>query len=72
MIGPFCVETVLTDELKFYVFEISARIVAGSNLYPEGSQYTDYMFGEPMSAGRRIAREINIARDMGMLDRVIF
>jgi 5-formaminoimidazole-4-carboxamide-1-(beta)-D-ribofuranosyl 5'-monophosphate synthetase len=72
MIGPFCVETVLTDELKFYVFEISARIVAGSNLYPEGSQYTEYMFGEPMSTGRRIAREINIAKDMGMLERVIF
>ena len=26
MIGPFCLETIVTDELKFKVFEISARI----------------------------------------------
>jgi 5-formaminoimidazole-4-carboxamide-1-(beta)-D-ribofuranosyl 5'-monophosphate synthetase len=72
MIGPFCIETVLTDELEFYVFEISARIVAGSNLYPSGSQYTEFMFGEPMSTGRRIAREIKLAREAGDLGKVVF
>ena len=72
MIGPFCVETVLTDKLEFYVFEISARIVAGSNVYPTGSPYTEYMFGEPMSTGRRIAREIKCAIEKGMLDKVVF
>jgi 5-formaminoimidazole-4-carboxamide-1-(beta)-D-ribofuranosyl 5'-monophosphate synthetase len=72
MIGPFCVETVCTDDLEFYVFEVSARIVAGSNLYPLGSQYTEFMFGEPMSTGRRIAREVKVALEQGELQKVVF
>ena len=58
IIGPFCVETICTPELEFYAFEISARIVAGTNLYPLGSQYSCYYFEEPMSTGRRVAREL--------------
>ena len=72
IVGPFCIESVLTDDLEFYVFEISARIVAGSNLYPLGSQYTEFMFGEPMSTGRRMSRDINIARKKGELHKVVF
>jgi 5-formaminoimidazole-4-carboxamide-1-(beta)-D-ribofuranosyl 5'-monophosphate synthetase len=72
MVGPFCVETVLTDDLEFFVFEISARIVAGSNLYPLGSQYTELMFGEPMSCGRRISHDISVAREQGELHKVVF
>ncbi|MEM2820325.1 MAG: formate--phosphoribosylaminoimidazolecarboxamide ligase, partial [Candidatus Bathyarchaeia archaeon] len=37
--GPFCLETVVTPDLKFYVFEISARIVAGTNVFMETSPY---------------------------------
>ena len=37
MIGPFCLETIVTDKLDFKVFEISARIVAGSNPFIGGS-----------------------------------
>ena len=33
MIGAFSLETIVTDELEFKVFEISASIVAGTNLY---------------------------------------
>jgi 5-formaminoimidazole-4-carboxamide-1-(beta)-D-ribofuranosyl 5'-monophosphate synthetase len=72
IVGAFCIETVLTDDLEFFVFEISARIVAGSNLYPLGSQYTEFMFGEPMSTGRRISRDINVARNQGELHKVVF
>ena len=32
IIGPFCLETVITDDLKIFTFEISARIVAGTNV----------------------------------------
>jgi 5-formaminoimidazole-4-carboxamide-1-(beta)-D-ribofuranosyl 5'-monophosphate synthetase len=58
IIGPFCLETICTDELEFVTFEVSARIVAGTNLYPEGSPYSSYLFSEPMSNGRRMALEI--------------
>ena len=41
MIGAFCLETIVTDKLEFRVFEISARIVAGSNPFVSGSSYSD-------------------------------
>lgn len=71
MIGPFSLETIITPELKFYVFEISARIVAGTNLFINGTPYTDLRYGEPMSTGRRIAREIKIAIEKNQLDKVL-
>jgi 5-formaminoimidazole-4-carboxamide-1-(beta)-D-ribofuranosyl 5'-monophosphate synthetase len=69
--GPFSLETVITPDLKFFVFEISARIVAGTNLYMDGSQYTQLRYKEPMSTGRRIAREIKTAIEQGKLDKVV-
>ena len=70
MIGAFCLETVFTDELEIKVFEISARIVAGTNLYTSGSPYSDFI-EENMSTGRRIAREIKLAAAAGKLDEII-
>ena len=68
--GSFCLETVVTDQLEFKVFEISARIVAGTNPYISGSPYTDFI--EPgMSTGRRIARELKIAREKGLLAEIL-
>lgn len=70
LIGSFCLETVVTDKLEFKVFEISARIVAGTNPYASGSPYSDFIYPE-MSTGRRIAMEIKKARDMGCLEKVL-
>ena len=70
MIGAFCLETIVTDQLEFRVFEISARIVAGSNPFVSGSPYSDLI--EPgMSTGRRIARSIRVANSLGRLDRIL-
>lgn len=70
LFGPFCLETVITPDLEFFVFEISARIVAGTNPYINGSPYTDLRYNEPMSTGRRIAREIKLAIEAGKTDRI--
>lgn len=70
MIGPFCLETVVTDKLELKVFEISARIVAGTNLYISGSPYSD-LVEENLSTGRRIAREIKIANKEDLLESII-
>ncbi len=70
MIGPFCLETVVTDSLELKVFEISARIVAGTNLFISGSPYSD-LVDEKLSMGRRIAREINNALETDQLSEVI-
>ena len=71
LFGPFCLETVLTPEEEIYVFEISARIVAGTNPYINGSPYTWAKYNEAMSTGRRIAREIKNAILSDRLNEVL-
>ena len=71
LFGPFCLETIITPDQKFYVIEISARIVAGTNLFIEGSPYADLLYNEPMSTGRRIAREIKITIKKNRLKEIL-
>jgi 5-formaminoimidazole-4-carboxamide-1-(beta)-D-ribofuranosyl 5'-monophosphate synthetase len=61
LFGAFCIETIITPDMQFYVMEISARIVAGTNLFIDGSPYSYLYYSEPMSTGRRIARELKNA-----------
>jgi len=70
MIGPFCLETVVTEKLQFRVFEISARIVAGTNLFISGSPYSD-LIQPGLSTGQRIAQEIKYAAENDMLQEII-
>ena len=70
MIGPFCLESIVTDTLSIKVFEISSRIVAGTNPFISGSPYSDLL--EPgVSTGRRIAQEVRYAADKGVLSEVL-
>lgn len=69
--GPFCLETIITKNQKFYCIEISCRIVAGTNLFIKGSPYTDLEYSEPMSTGRRIAWEIKEAIKKGRLEEIL-
>jgi 5-formaminoimidazole-4-carboxamide-1-(beta)-D-ribofuranosyl 5'-monophosphate synthetase len=71
MTGPFCLEGTYDENGKFMTFEFSARIVAGTNLYIDGSPYSDLIYNEPMSMGRRIAREIKNAKNENQLSKVI-
>jgi 5-formaminoimidazole-4-carboxamide-1-(beta)-D-ribofuranosyl 5'-monophosphate synthetase len=70
--GPFCIESVCTKDLEIVVFEISARIVAGTNLYINGSPYSHITYDEPMSTGRRISREIKNAITQDKLSEIIY
>lgn len=71
IIGPFCLETVITDDLEIYTFEISARIVAGTNAGIGTSPYAYLKYGENMYMGRRIALEIKEALQQGRLHEVL-
>jgi 5-formaminoimidazole-4-carboxamide-1-(beta)-D-ribofuranosyl 5'-monophosphate synthetase len=71
LFGPFCLETIVTRKLQVFVFEISARLVAGTNPYINGSPYTDLKYDVPMSSGRRIARDIRQAIEAGRLEEVL-
>ncbi len=70
IIGPFCLETVITDELKIFTFEISARIVAGTNVGIGTSPYAYLKYGADMYMGRRIALEIKDAVKQGRLSEI--
>ncbi|MGB9806631.1 MAG: DUF1297 domain-containing protein [Thermoproteota archaeon] len=70
-IGPFCIEGAYDGGGKFYVFEFSARIVAGTNLYVNGSPYTWLLYDEPMSMGKRIAIEIKRAMEEERIEELI-
>jgi 5-formaminoimidazole-4-carboxamide-1-(beta)-D-ribofuranosyl 5'-monophosphate synthetase len=70
MIGPFCLECIVTDNLQVKVFEISSRIVAGTNPFVSGSPYSDLL--EPgVSTGRRIAQEVKFAKENGRLGEIL-
>lgn len=71
LFGPFCLEGIVDTNLDYYVFEISARIVAGTNPYINGSPYTWLRYDEPMSTGRRLARDIKQAIESGQLEKVL-
>jgi len=71
MNGPFCIEGVYDADAKFHTFEFSARIVAGTNMYMEGSPYSTLLYDEPMSMGRRIAREIKNAESSKQLEKIV-
>ncbi|MBT3704275.1 formate--phosphoribosylaminoimidazolecarboxamide ligase [Candidatus Peregrinibacteria bacterium] len=69
--GPFCLEAIVDPNLDFFVFEISARIVAGTNPFVHGSPYTWLRYDEPMSTGRRLARDIKEAIEEDKLPEVL-
>lgn len=71
MVGPFCIETVFDENANLFVFEISARIVAGTNAGIPNSPYSYILFGENMYMGRRIAREIKIGVEKGVLREMV-
>ena len=70
MNGPFCIEGVYDENAKFTSFEFSARIVAGTNIYMDGSPYYSLLFNESMSMGKRIAREIKIASETNQIEKI--
>jgi len=70
IIGPFCLETVITDDLRIFTFEISARIVAGTNVGIGTSPYAYLKYGPNIYMGRRIAMELKEAIKQKRLNEV--
>lgn len=68
--GPFCLETVVSDTLDFKVFEVSARIVAGTNPFITGSPYADLIY-PGLSTGGRMALDIKDAAENDNLKSIL-
>lgn len=69
--GPFCLETIVTPNQEFHVIEVSARIVAGTNISIPYSPYSYFKHGESMTTGKRIAREIKTAIEQNRLQDIL-
>jgi 5-formaminoimidazole-4-carboxamide-1-(beta)-D-ribofuranosyl 5'-monophosphate synthetase len=71
IVGPFCLETIATDTPEIVTFEISARIVAGTNVGINTSPYSYLMYGEGVYMGRRIAMEVKKAVEEGKISEIV-
>lgn len=72
LIGPFCLETIVTPDSEMYTFEISARIVAGSNVLVGGSPYGRFTYNTPnLNYADRMMIEITEAVKTGRLNKII-
>jgi 5-formaminoimidazole-4-carboxamide-1-(beta)-D-ribofuranosyl 5'-monophosphate synthetase len=60
VIGPISLQSVVTSDLDFVVYDVSLR-VPGNPIMATTSPYTKYYFGHTMGVGRRIAMEIKSA-----------
>ena len=69
--GPFCLEAIITPTQEFFVIEISCRIVAGTNLFINGSPYSSLYYDKEVSTGRRIAMEIKRAIKTRSLNKIL-
>ncbi len=71
LLGPYCVETIITPDLEIIVIEISARIVAGTTAWVPTSPYAEFSYGKSVSVGDIIALEIKNAVENSELDKII-
>lgn len=72
IIGPFCLQTVVDKDLKFFVYDVAPRIGGGTNVHVAvGHPYGNMLWRRPMSTGRRIALEVRRAAESDRLDRLV-
>lgn len=72
ILGPFCLQTCLDKDGRPVVFDVAARIGGGTNIHLGlGHPYGNALWREPMSTGRRLAREIRTAIDDGRLSEIV-
>ena len=72
MIGPFALQTMVTKNYEFVVFDVSTRMGGGTNSFMGiGSQYSAVYWGEPTSAGKRVSMEIKKAIEQNRLKFVL-
>ncbi len=70
IIGPFALQGAINKDLEIYIFDVSPR-VPGSPIISTTSPYSKWYYGETMTTGRRIAREVSNARRLKRLSEIV-
>ncbi len=72
IIGPFCLQTCVDKDLKFFIYDVAPRIGGGTNVHMAvGHPYGNALWRTNMSTGRRIALEIRRALQMDKLAEIV-
>lgn len=72
IIGPFCLQTCVDKDLKFYIYDVAPRVGGGTNVHMwVGHPYGNALWRKNVSTGRRLAMEMRRACDEGRLEEIV-
>ena len=72
VIGPFALQTMITagpPKKEIIVFDVSPRMPGSPGI--SNTPYSSYLYGQPISMGKRVAMEIKEAVQKGELEKVL-
>ncbi|OGS56317.1 MAG: 5-formaminoimidazole-4-carboxamide-1-(beta)-D-ribofuranosyl 5'-monophosphate synthetase [Euryarchaeota archaeon RBG_19FT_COMBO_56_21] len=72
IIGPFCLQTCVDKDLKFYIYDVAPRVGGGTNVHMwVGHPYGNTTWRTNMSTGRRLAMEVRRAIETDQLKKIV-
>jgi len=72
MIGPFCLQTCVDKDLRFFIYDVAPRIGGGTNVHMAvGHPYGNSLWRRSMSTGRRLAMEVRRAIEEDRLGEIV-
>jgi len=72
IIGPFCLQTCVDKDLKFYIYDVAPRVGGGTNVHMwVGHPYGNTTWRTNMSTGRRLAVEVRRAIETGQIKKIV-
>ncbi|HDH41743.1 MAG TPA: formate--phosphoribosylaminoimidazolecarboxamide ligase family protein [Candidatus Altiarchaeales archaeon] len=72
IIGPFCLQTCVDKDNKFFIYDVAPRIGGGTNAHMSvGHPYGNTLWRKNVSTGRRLAMEIKRAIEEDRLEEIV-
>lgn len=72
IIGAFCIQTVITSEMKPVIYDIATRVGGGTNVHMWlGAPYSNTLWRDRMSSGRRTAFELKRAVENSIIEEIV-
>ena len=65
-------QTCVDKDLNFYIYDVAPRVGGGTNVHMAvGHPYGNALWRTNMSTGRRLAREVSIALENDVLEKIV-